>query len=362
MGCGQTKRHTTESAAIKDTFWFCELFLKHIFFSAQVPFNIFVLQTLFLNRFLICFFLGLFFYGTASAQNRVDSGGIQQTDSTFKKDTSVVTALYDSVVKKPAIDSLWQANFKTGFSYSKFNQQVLLHHPYFGFRSQPLVIDVSEKKFYGKEGLFYCLVVLLLIFAFFRQAFMKYFDDLFRVFFRTTLKQRQIREQLMQTPLPSLLFNFFFLVSAALYTDFLLQYFKATPVNNFWLLFLYCGAALSVIYLAKFLGLKFSGWLFNMEEATDAYIFIIFIVNKVIGVFLLPILILLAFTGGNIYIVALTVSWCGIGILLAYRFILSYNAVRNQIRVNLFHFFLYILAFEVAPLLIIYKILIFFFR
>ncbi|HYM94598.1 MAG TPA: DUF4271 domain-containing protein, partial [Chitinophagaceae bacterium] len=208
----------------------------------------------------------------------------------------------------------------------------------------------------------YVLIFLLLIFAFFRLLFPKYFNDLFRLFFRTTLKQRQIREQLMQTPLPSLLFNCFFVATTALYFDFLLIHFKLTPINDFWLMYLYCGIGLSVIYLGKFLGLKFSGWVFNMEEATDAYIFIIFIVNKVIGIFLLPFLVLLAFAGGNIYLVALAVSLSGIAILLAYRFILSYNAVRNQIKVNLFHFFLYICAFEIVPLLLIYKTLLFFFR
>ena len=76
--------------------------------------------------------------------------------------------------------------------------------------------------------------------SFFRYCtwhFAKYFNDLFRVFFRTTLKQRQIKEQLMQTPLPSFAFNIFFIASAGLYADFLLFHFGIEPVRNFWLLY-----------------------------------------------------------------------------------------------------------------------------
>jgi hypothetical protein len=176
------------------------------------------------------------------------------------------------------------------------------------------------------------------------------------------MKQRQIREQLMQTPLPSLLMNGFFVLSAGLYINFLLQYFELQTVDNFWLSFLYCCLGVSVVYFIKFIGLKLSGWLFNMDEAANSYIFIVFVVNKIIGVFLLPFLILLAFEQGTGFKIAMTLSWCGIGILILYRLVLTYTSVRNQVKVNPFHFFLYFCAFEIAPLLLIYKALLVFFK
>ncbi len=165
----------------------------------------------------------------------------------------------------------------------------------------------------------------------------------------------------MQTPLPSLLLNVFFIITGGLYITFLVQHFKLNPVNNFWLLFLYCCIGLSAAYFVKFIGLKVSGWLFNMGEAADSYIFIVFIVNKMIGILLLPFLVLLAFTLGDVYSVSLSLSWCLIAGLLAYRFILTYGAIRNQVKVNPFHFFLYLCAFEIAPLLLVYKGLLLFF-
>ncbi len=219
--------------------------------------------------------------------------------------------------------------------------------------------DGVNKIFTGKEYLFYYLIFLLLLFGLLRIAFAKYFNDLFRVFFRTSLKQKQIREQLLQTPLPSVLMNCFFVLSAGFYINFLLLHFHLSLTENFWLQYIYCAAALAFIYIVKFLGLKITGWLFNVNEAAEAYTFIVFIICKMLGIMLLPFLVLLAFTSGNVYFNSLVLSWICIGLLLGYRFILSYSAARNEIKLNPLHFILYIIAFEIVPLLLIYKLLLF---
>lgn len=270
----------------------------------------------------------------------------------------------DSVFRRPVIPATWQVSPDTPLFY-----QVLRRHPYFNFAAKPIVLHSELRKVERKEALFYVLMALLLLFALLKQAFGKYFTDLFRVFFRTTIKQRQIREQLMQDPLPSLLFNLFFVASAGLYVGFLFRHFGLVlhrrmqgPIEDFWLIYLYSCAALAVIYTGKFIALKIAGWLFNIKQATDSYIFIVFIISKMIGIFLLPFLVLLAFASEPIYSVALVLSWCGIGGLLFYRFVLGYAAVRNEVRFNLFHFFLYLCAFELAPLLLIGKLLFLFFH
>ncbi len=306
----------------------------------------------------------LFFSSRLSAQadtgivitNPVDS--LVQADS-LATDSLRVQVLTDSTLTNPILkDSLKWFEKPLPFSFQfpavakKDNSETDASLKQVGERREPK----------GKDALFYALVALLMIFAFFRRAFPKYFSDLFRLFFRTTLKQRQIREQLMQTPLPSLLLNGFFVVCGGLYGAFLLVHFKLVEEEDFWLYFLYCGLGLSAIYLVKFIGLKIMGWVFGMEEASNSYVFIVFVINKVIGLFLLPFLFLLAFLSGAGYQTALLLSWVGIGGLFLYRFILTYAAIHNQVRFNPFHFFLYLCAFEIAPLLLIYKLLLIIFH
>lgn len=247
------------------------------------------------------------------------------------------------------------------FSIPGIEWQEMQNNPYFGFSGTPVSFHSDRRETNGKELIFYLLIAILLGYAFLKNAFPKYFNDLFRLFFRTTLKQRQIKEQLMETPLPSMLLNVFFVVCGGLYISFLLQHYQLEVTGGFWIQFLYCCLGLSAIYMVKFLGLKLSGWLFNMDEAANNYIFIVFVVNKMIAILLLPFIILLAFTARPVYDIALTASYCLVAGLFCYRMILTFAAIRNQVKVNPFHFFLYLCAFEIAPLLLIYKALLLFF-
>jgi hypothetical protein len=285
--------------------------------------------------------------------------------SIFFIDTSAQTPATDSLLwvnMNPLAIKEWRTPDSVSISSAQFVKQVLAHHPYFGFNAP--VMDkpvVTHREVKGKETIFYAIVFLFIVFGALRQLFPKYFNDLFRLFFKTTLKQKQVREQLLQTPLPSLALNGFFVISASLYITFLLQHYQLVAEAEFWKTTVYAAAALSIIYLVKYLGIVFSGWLFSMQEAAHAYVFIVFIVNKMIGIFLLPFILILAFSVGHSFSIGIMLAWCVLGGLYLYRIMLTWSAIRGLIKVNPFHFFLYLLAFEVVPLLLIYKALLLYF-
>jgi hypothetical protein len=209
----------------------------------------------------------------------------------------------------------------------------------------------------SKDSLFYLIVAILFYFALIRVFFEKYFNNLLTLFFRVSLRQQQIREQVLQTPLPSLLLNILFVISAGLYACFLLHYSRWGAGVRFWVLYLNCMALLAAIYLVKFVVLKFIGWVFSISRATDIYIFIVFLVNKMLGIFLLPFLIVIIFSGQEWREVFITISLAMVFVLWTYRVLASYRPVRNEIKLTPFYFFLYLCAFELAPLLLIYKVL-----
>jgi hypothetical protein len=182
-------------------------------------------------------------------------------------------------------------------------------------------------------------------------------STMFTLFFRATLRQQQLREQLLQAPLPALLMNLFFVLSFATYCTFLAFHFNMPFAHNFWTILSYAVILIASIYLVKFVFLNIVGWIFGISNVTDTYIFIVFLINKMIGIFLLPIIALLAFPTPVLYQAVLTISYILVGGMLFYRFIISYRPVRNEIKLNRLHFFLYLCAFEIAPLLLIYKVL-----
>jgi hypothetical protein len=238
-----------------------------------------------------------------------------------------------------------------------FWNKVLSLNPYFNFTGPPVVEIFEVHQADSKDIFFYLIVGILFYFALVRVFFEKYFNNLMTLFFRVSLRQQQIREQVLQTPLPSLLLNLLFIITGGLYACFLLHYSPLGDRFPFWLLYLDCMILLGAIYLVKFLVLKFCGWVFSISRATDTYIFIVFLVNKMLGIFLLPFLIMITFSGDQAGQIFITISLAMVFVLWMYRVLAAYRPIRNEIKLTPFHFFLYLCAFEIAPLLLIYKVL-----
>ena len=276
----------------------------------------------------------------------------------MRRDSAIRAGIMkDSASRRDSLAAVAAANLKKGPPMLSFWKAVLSANPSFNFLGKPVLPSFEIHRPNSKDSLFYLLLGILFYFALVRIFFEKYFGNLITLFFRVSLRQQQIREQVLQTPLPSLLLNLLFLITGGLYACFLLHYSRFGPSINFWLLYVDCMVGLGGIYLVKFLVLKFCGWVFNISRGTDTYIFVVFLVNKMLGIFLLPFLILITFSGPEAREIFITISLVMILLLLAYRVLAAYRPVRNEIKLTPFHFFLYLCAFEIAPLLLIYKVL-----
>jgi hypothetical protein len=221
--------------------------------------------------------------------------------------------------------------------------------------TEPVSFAVRFKKAGDKDSMFYLIAGMILLLAFFKYFFSRYFANLFRVFFNTSLRQSQLTDQLLQAKLPSLLFNLFFSISSGLYAYILLSHFQLIPINNNWILIFASMALMGLIYLIKFSTLKFTGWVTGLSEVTNTYVFVIFLINKIIGIFLVPFIVVLSFSDIAIVKIAILISLMSIGIFLLLRFFRSYGLLQNQLKISRFHFILYIIGIELLPLLLIYK-------
>jgi hypothetical protein len=226
-------------------------------------------------------------------------------------------------------------------------------------KGTPAALDVQPRNLHSEDALFYLLVGMVLLLAFFRFFFARYFSNLFRVFFNTSLRQSQLTDQLLQARLPALFFNIFFIVSAGLYSYFLLAHYGWLSMSHYWIFTGICIAIMAIVYLVKYSTLKFTGWITGYSGETNIYIFILFLVNKILGIFLVPFTILIAFADPKLVNTIVPVSLTIIGLMLFMRFFRSYGLLQNQLKVSRFHLLLYILGIEILPLLLIYKGLVF---
>lgn len=262
----------------------------------------------------------------------------QPTDSTAIKDSSAVT-----VPNTQRIAVLEKLN------------NILKENKFLNTQSAPVALYEKPRKPLNEHTVFYILAGIFLFFGIIKSLFQKYYSTMFRVFFNSSLRQNQLTDQLMQSTVPALFFNILFVCTAALFTYFLLQ--KNMVIQNKfnWMLFLGCMTAFIAMYSLKFAGIKTLSWVTGYNNEGNIYVFIVFLVNKIIGICLLPFIAMLAFSDAWLVKIVLPVSLILIGILLLFRFMRSYGLLENRLKVNRFHFLLYVFSFEILPIIIIYK-------
>ena len=221
-------------------------------------------------------------------------------------------------------------------------------------RTTPVIRIQAPHRFISKDSVFYLLTIILLLLGVLKVAYSRYFNTLIRVFFNTTLRQSQLTDQLLQAKLPSLLFNLFFVIISGWYIYLLLNHFGKVKVNS-WNILMICMSGCLIIYLIKFYLLKFTGWLTGFQHEADTYIFIVFLLNKMIAVSLVPFVVIIPFAGSSLVNIAMVISYIIIAAMFIMRFLRSYDLLQSRIKISGFHFMLYITGIELLPVLLIYK-------
>ena len=300
--------------------------------------------------FIVAFLSASLFIGTSLLAQ-------QKPDSTSNIDTTSIIPSADSITKnrtQRATDSLLVLQKKKSIrdtaSYKK-----LMTHPYLPMQTKPS-FRINELRIAASfDGRFYLIIGMLFYLAFIKVTFPKYFSNVFELIFQSPIRQKQTREQLQQNNLASLFSNILFILNASIFVSLI-------AVKNGWVdLSLYSCIAYSAVgftalYLFKFLFLWLSGWLFSQGEAIGNYSFIVFLTNKVMGVFLIPAILLLAFSPVSVQDFAYNSAIIIISILFVYRYLISFSIVRASLKVSAFHFFLYLCTCEVLPMLVLYKL------
>lgn len=230
-------------------------------------------------------------------------------------------------------------------------------HPYLPMDITPVSMFIDYKINASKDFLFYLILGVVFLLAFIKLVFPKFFRNLFMLFFQTSLRQKQTREQLLQDSWASLLINLLFFLSAGLFVTLLTNY-NAWSALPFWHLYGYITAFIVLIYVGKFIFISFAGWVFNNKEAAQSYVFLVSMVNRIMGIVLIPFTIFLAFGNPQMLNIGITISICLVVLLFLYRYLVSFGSLRNDLKINPFHFFIYLCAVEILPMLLIYKLLV----
>ena len=240
-------------------------------------------------------------------------------------------------------------------SYSSVINGLLSSNKFINVKESAVFFIAEKKQMKGKEFIFYTLCMIVFILGLFKTFYRGYFNNLFRVFFNTSIRQTQLTDQLLQAKLPSFILNIFFATTTGFYIWLLFKNYHPPRFINSQLLLPVCIMGTGILYFAKYSILRFIGWMSGMQQATNNYIFVIFLVNKIVGVILVPFIIILAFATPSWINNTTIFSLLVLGLFFLSRYVRTYGIMENKFPLEPLHFIIYITAMEIVPLFLIYK-------
>lgn len=262
-----------------------------------------------------------------------------------------------SVAKYEGVTLPDSAVVNTGFRHLR--DSVVARHQL--FTSARIISDIEVPHVQVSQTAdFYLLLLLCLMLGIIRFVDPRYFYNLWLAFTNPTLSNRQLKDQLLGAGIPNFLMNVFFSISVGAYIYYIVKYFTPhrSGVIPSSLLILMLIAGTAIIYLSKYVAVRFSGWAFRMEGLTEHYLFNVFLINKILGIILVPFIIVLAFADQGVVQQMVFISFVVAGVLILNRYVRSWQVFGAFFQYSKFHFFMYLCASEILPLAVLMKLLV----
>lgn len=229
---------------------------------------------------------------------------------------------------------------------------------FFSTTNKQVVYDVQQTvKPKSNAIVFAVLVLLLVMIAYLKAAFGKDLEELLQSFVNRNIALQFFRKQQSELSFSSLLLHLNFILVMSLYVRFfLIWYLHVTSLENIsailFLIFLF-----TFFYLAKIVGVKLLGAVFEEKDTSDEYIYYFLIACKTAGLTLLPALFVLyvappkffdfIFFLSNSILLVFAIMFIMRGLSTGYK--LMYKSV--------YHFFIYVCIVEISPIFLLLKLL-----
>ena len=154
-----------------------------------------------------------------------------------------------------------------------------------------------------------------------------------------------------------ILLNLFFVSNTSIFAMQIAHFYNFDfGVKQTFILYILIFSSLIGLYIFRAMSSWFVGFLFLKQKVFAEYFHNVNIFSKNIGLFLFPIVLILQFLTYEYIGIILYIGVFGIIILYFLQIIRSFQIIIRK-KVSIFYMILYLCAFEIAPFLVIYKLL-----
>jgi hypothetical protein len=208
------------------------------------------------------------------------------------------------------------------------------------------------------DWLFLVLIIVLGVLTYLRVFYRKNFFQIIAACFNNNLTNQIVRDENLLMQRASVMLNVTFSIIAASFI-YLVSVHYNWPMDGMgtgFIRFVFLALIVSAAFTLKFLVLRCCAYLFKLGREMSTYIFNIFIINNLLGIALVPFVALILF-GNSINSTVLIVSAISvIGIAWLYRVGRGVLIAARYPDFSPVYLFLYLCALEIAPLLVLVKL------
>jgi Domain of unknown function (DUF4271) len=198
---------------------------------------------------------------------------------------------------------------------------------------------------------------ILLFLAFLATLLSGQLQKTFQAFFNDNLFAQLYREREARGPLSFWPPYAFFLVNVGIFIFFLTQRFGANFGGSLFGQLMLCIGGVIGLFLLKPVVLRIFAGIFPVEKEVNRYLFLMVVFASVLGLILAPVNIFLAYGPSHLQKTAI---WGTLALVVAvylYRSLRGALIANRYLALNKFHFLLYICTVEIAPILLVFKLI-----
>ena len=289
-----------------------------------------------------------------------------------KTDTSKLLFENLQIYKTPLSERFNQDMFYQNFLYNLpvnketeniKNQIVIIENPTLNEKQKIIAekrIEIEPRVKGNKLHFDWILGVLLLSFiilGFVRLFFNKYLVSLIRSAISYQEASTMFREKNSLMEKASFLVNILFLSNISIFVIQVAQFYNVQFGNlKHYYLYAIIFAILLVFYIYRAFTTWFVGSVFLKQKVFQEYFHNVNIFTKNTGLLIFPVIVTVQFLSLEYLPVIIYIGMAGIGLLYLLQIHRSFQVIIRK-NVSVFYMILYLCAFEFAPLLIIYKLL-----
>jgi len=223
---------------------------------------------------------------------------------------------------------------------------------------KPVHRDPQQLTDSNPDWLFLVLIIVLGVLTYLRVFYRKNFFQIIAACFNNNLTNQIVRDEnlLMQRASVMLNVTFSIIVASFIYLVSIHYDWSMDGMGTGFIRFVFLALLVSAAFTLKFLVLRFCAYLFKLGREMSTYIFNIFIINNLLGIALVPFVALILFGNSISSTVLILVALSVIGIAWLYRVGRGVLIAARYPDFSPIYLFLYLCALEIAPLLVLVKL------